>query len=335
MANEPNEVRDAIIRRLRTEQEKEYQLVNNLLGEITRYMLQKLDCAEEETRLHNQAMEKSWQFHNQAMENLEDPVYWALVVAFSDLLQQGFKIYQALLRRACQEHVGAIPTDAIVEDPLLLKKNEVAEDDDDTDKKTTRKSRRLGTCTLLVRESDKVLSNDKYKSILHRVVVNCDKERISIPTFYCPSRDAVISPASELVNDDQPAVYKPFTYGEYYDKFWNRGLACNSLMQCRNGDDPNDDTCGLCGDGGDLICCDGCPLTFHQSCLDIEMLPERDWHCPNCPCKYCETVSGKSEESLLTCSLCQKKYHESCTPELDVKPIERLCGLIFMWTQVP
>ncbi|GKF07450.1 hypothetical protein Tco_0041674 [Tanacetum coccineum] len=50
MANEPNEVRDAIIRRLRSEQEKEYQLVNNLLGEMNRYMLQKLDRAEEETK---------------------------------------------------------------------------------------------------------------------------------------------------------------------------------------------------------------------------------------------------------------------------------------------
>ncbi|GKA40552.1 DMR6-like oxygenase 2-like protein [Tanacetum coccineum] len=75
-----------------------------------------------------------------------------------------------------------------------------------------------------------VLSNDKYKSILHRAVVNCDKERISIPTFYCPSRDAVISPAPELVNDDQPAVYRPFTYGEYYDKFWNRGLATENCL---------------------------------------------------------------------------------------------------------
>ncbi|GJR42990.1 hypothetical protein Tco_1311093 [Tanacetum coccineum] len=53
MANEPNEVRDAIIRRLRCEQEKEYQLVNNLLGEMNRYMLQKLDRAEEETRVRS------------------------------------------------------------------------------------------------------------------------------------------------------------------------------------------------------------------------------------------------------------------------------------------
>ncbi|XP_058223168.1 protein DMR6-LIKE OXYGENASE 2-like [Rhododendron vialii] len=77
-----------------------------------------------------------------------------------------------------------------------------------------------------------VISNDRYKSVLHRAVVNSDRERISIPTFYCPSPDAVIGPAPELVDDKnrRPAVYKKFTYQEYYDKFWNRGLATECCL---------------------------------------------------------------------------------------------------------
>ncbi|GJZ04445.1 hypothetical protein Tco_0537720, partial [Tanacetum coccineum] len=51
--NEPNEVRDAIIRRLQTEKEKDITLVNNLLGEMTRYLLQMRSRAEEETRVHS------------------------------------------------------------------------------------------------------------------------------------------------------------------------------------------------------------------------------------------------------------------------------------------
>lgn len=77
----------------------------------------------------------------------------------------------------------------------------------------------------------KVISNDRYKSVLHRAVVNCDKERISIPTFYCPSPDAVIRPAPQLVDDDQnPPFYTNFTYQQYYEKFWNRGLSTESCL---------------------------------------------------------------------------------------------------------
>ena len=33
-----------------------------------------------------------------------------------------------------------------------------------------------------------------------------------------------------------------------------------------------------------LVLCDGCPRSYHLSCLDLtfEELPEEDWHCPKC-----------------------------------------------------
>ncbi|CAM8986693.1 unnamed protein product [Rhodiola kirilowii] len=73
-----------------------------------------------------------------------------------------------------------------------------------------------------------VISNGRYKSVLHRAVVNCRQERISIPTFYCPSTEAVIKPAAKLLTDC-PAVYRSYTYAEYYSKFWDCGLKSESL----------------------------------------------------------------------------------------------------------
>ncbi|KAJ0243137.1 Protein DMR6-LIKE OXYGENASE 1 [Hirschfeldia incana] len=76
-----------------------------------------------------------------------------------------------------------------------------------------------------------VISNGKYKSVLHRAIVNTENERLSIPTFYFPSMDAVIGPAYELTNEqDSPALYKSYPFVEYWDKFWDRSLTTASCL---------------------------------------------------------------------------------------------------------
>ncbi|KAF5743428.1 Flavanone 3-dioxygenase [Tripterygium wilfordii] len=69
------------------------------------------------------------------------------------------------------------------------------------------------------------LSNGRYKSVWHRAVVNAYKPRMSVASFLVPSDDAVISPPKALTGyDGSGALYKDFTYPEYYAKFWSRNL---------------------------------------------------------------------------------------------------------------
>lgn len=60
-----------------------------------------------------------------------------------------------------------------------------------------------------------VLSNAIYKSIEHRVIVNSERDRVSIAFFYNPKSDLLIEPAKELVTAEKPALYSPMTYDQY------------------------------------------------------------------------------------------------------------------------
>ncbi|XP_051132874.1 flavanone 3-dioxygenase 2-like [Andrographis paniculata] len=68
------------------------------------------------------------------------------------------------------------------------------------------------------------LSNGKYKSVWHRAVVNADRARVSVPTFLCPSENATINAPGAIRGEGEPAIYRGFTYAEYYQKFWSRNL---------------------------------------------------------------------------------------------------------------
>ncbi|KAL6650594.1 hypothetical protein ACP70R_009519 [Stipagrostis hirtigluma subsp. patula] len=84
-------------------------------------------------------------------------------------------------------------------------------------------------------------------------------------------------------------------------------------------EDQNDDTCGLCGDGGELICCDNCPASYHQACLPCQDIPDGSWYCSICLCDICgEVVNSKELRTslrALECSQCERQYHVKCVPD--------------------
>eukprot|EP01018_Ginkgo_biloba_P036152 Gb_28298 [translate_table: standard] len=60
-----------------------------------------------------------------------------------------------------------------------------------------------------------ILSNGKYKSAEHRGIVNGSRDRLSVVATYGPSLDNILRPASQLVDDLHPAVYRECLYEEY------------------------------------------------------------------------------------------------------------------------
>ncbi|CAH2046425.1 unnamed protein product [Thlaspi arvense] len=52
----------------------------------------------------------------------------------------------------------------------------------------------------------------------------------------------------------------------------------------RKGHDGNYFECVICDLGGDLLCCDSCPRTYHTECLDppLKRIPNGKWICPKC-----------------------------------------------------
>ncbi len=66
----------------------------------------------------------------------------------------------------------------------------------------------------------------------------------------------------------------------------------------------NRDECAVCGQEGDLLCCDGCLCSYHSYCLGMkvgEELPEGKWLCPECslvdPSNY-GSLHGGQKKSL-------------------------------------
>lgn len=59
-----------------------------------------------------------------------------------------------------------------------------------------------------------VITNGKYKSVMHRVIAQTDGTRMSLASFYNPGNDAVIYPAPSLIEESKQ-VYPKFVFDDY------------------------------------------------------------------------------------------------------------------------
>lgn len=75
-----------------------------------------------------------------------------------------------------------------------------------------------------------IVSNGKYKSVLHRAVLNRESTRMSIVSPVCPSLDTVVEPAPQLVSSESPAAFRGMKYGEFMEHQQSNKLEDKSAL---------------------------------------------------------------------------------------------------------
>ncbi|KAL7693760.1 putative Zinc finger, FYVE/PHD-type, Zinc finger, RING/FYVE/PHD-type, methyltransferase, trithorax [Plasmopara halstedii] len=97
----------------------------------------------------------------------------------------------------------------------------------------------------------------------------------------------------------------------------------------KSSDDQWDIDCSVCGLGGELLCCDGCPRAFHVNCIGLVTIPETEWFCNECNLQTCGTCKKNKIrlDSHVICGSedgskgCDRVFHLKCA-KLDAVPAE-------------
>ncbi|KAJ7972522.1 Chromodomain-helicase-DNA-binding protein 4 [Quillaja saponaria] len=177
----------------------------------------------------------------------------------------------------------------------------------------------------------------------------------------CGCCDREISPSQFESHAGMAARRQPYRH-----IYTSNGLTLHDIaLSLANGQNLttgiSDDMCAVCGDGGDLILCDGCPRAFHSACLELQNVPEGNWRCLNCRdntgtgqesssmtrpimirstrvvkapefetggCVVCRgydfSVAKFDERTVIICDQCEKEFHVGCLRESGLCELEEL-----------
>ncbi|XP_049400388.1 uncharacterized protein LOC125864429 isoform X3 [Solanum stenotomum] len=168
----------------------------------------------------------------------------------------------------------------------------------------------------------------------------------------CSCCDTEISPSQFEAHAGCAAKRQPYRH-----IYTSNGLTLHDIaLMLANGQsiatNNSDDMCTICGDAGDLICCEGCPRAFHAACIGLQCTPTSGWLCSYCRdkfvpgrktagdagpimirltrvvkapesesggCVVCRTpdfsVAKFDDRTVMLCDQCEKEYHVGCLRE--------------------
>ncbi|WJX52869.1 hypothetical protein P8452_38933 [Trifolium repens] len=75
-----------------------------------------------------------------------------------------------------------------------------------------------------------IITNGIYPSIEHRAIVNSEKERISLATFYGPDMQAMLAPAPSLVTKERPAQFRRISVMDHFNGYFAQELRGKSYL---------------------------------------------------------------------------------------------------------
>ena len=88
-----------------------------------------------------------------------------------------------------------------------------------------------GALIVHVGDSVEIISNGRYKSGLHRGLVNKEKVRVSWAVFCEPPKEQLLKPLPELVSDIDPPRYSPRTFTQHIQQKLFRKASENALSK--------------------------------------------------------------------------------------------------------
>ncbi|XP_064430985.1 transcription intermediary factor 1-alpha isoform X3 [Mirounga angustirostris] len=119
--------------------------------------------------------------------------------------------------------------------------------------------------------------NTNYpRSILTSLLLNSSQSSAS--------EESVLRSDAPDSTGDQPGLHQESSSNGKSDWLDATQKSPLHVGETRKEDDPNEDWCAVCQNGGELLCCEKCPKVFHLSCHvpTLANFPSGEWICTFC-----------------------------------------------------